>query len=107
MPYWRGEPTDVPSSGTSQIHLPGMRFGMLSEADTPKTSPVDLHLEADVPKREAIREAFKVGLEESHADVTVELGLVRLALFSASTDQQRSVLWAPMSCTQSLAKAQT
>lgn len=49
-----------PSHVGTQVPLPGVRFGYLQEGDVPKISPTELHLEADVEKRDAVREAFKV-----------------------------------------------
>lgn len=49
-----------PAQVGTQVPLPGVRFGYLQEEDVPKVAPTELHLEADVEKRDAVREAFKV-----------------------------------------------
>lgn len=62
-----------PQVAKTPMVLPGMRFGMLSPSDRPSDVPKKLHLEADVEKRDEIREAFEVGLllgtKGSDADV--------------------------------------
>lgn len=80
MPWLQGQTGTQQDTHGSQTYLPGMRFGMLSPLDTPKTSPVDLHLKADVPKRDAVREAFKVCPQSERADFSVELGFLRLVV---------------------------
>lgn len=42
-----------------QMALPGMRFGMLQPEDRPSAPPKELEITADVPKRDAVRDAFE------------------------------------------------
>jgi len=63
---WKAKMSGQPggSGQSSTAFLPGMKFGRLSVEDRPAAPPAELkhQIKADVEKRDAVREAFEVGL---------------------------------------------